>query len=394
MSVTLETLYNKVKNHKEIKLVAGEKGLDKIVSWVHMVEGTDISSFLEGNEIAFTTGIALDKNNIDKELYDLVKLNYKQKATGMVINIGPYINKISDEILQFGNENNFPIFEVPWRVHMANIMREFSVEINLCEQQELEIVSALKNAITFPENEILYVPTLLKYGYKREWSYCIVVAEIYNKQSMALKSSEKNNLLRYTRRYFSSWGQKAAIWEFDEKLVFFFANCKTEKVKKEMEKFWNETKSYMLPKAILYSGIGRATKSMHCIGKSFVQAEKIKNLKKQKKEKNTFTTYNELGIYKLLLSIEDKEPIQEYYEETLGRLEEYDHINETDYFYFLEQYFELGCSVQDLASKMYIHRNSVTYKLHKIEEILNMDISKQENRIILMVAFMVRKIKY
>lgn len=389
MAVTLGMLYDKVKNEEEIQLVAGEKGLEKMVRWVHMVEGTDISSFLEGDEVAFTTGIAL---NSQEELYELVKFNYKQKAAGMVINVGPYISEIPQEVLDFGEQHDFPIFEVPWRVHMANIMREFSMQINLDEQKELEIVSALKNAIIFPENETLYVPTLLKYGYKREWSYCIVVAEVYHKQSLPLKSTEKKHLLRYARRYFNSWGQKAAVWELDENLVFFFANCKAEKVKEEMEKFWKETEPFLLPGAILYAGVGRATQSMHCIGKSFVQAEKIKKLQKKKQGKNIFTTYNELGIYKLLLSMEDTETMQEYYRENLGRLEEYDHVNETDYFYFLKQYFELGCSVQDIAAKMYIHRNSVTYKLHKIEEILGMDISGQENRTILMVGFMIKEI--
>ena len=316
MAVTLGMLYDKVKNEEEIQLVAGEKGLEKMVRWVHMVEGTDISSFLEGDEVAFTTGIAL---NSQEELYELVKFNYKQKAVGMVINVGPYISEIPQEVLDFGNQHDFPIFEVPWRVHMAN-------------------------------------------------------------------------LLRYARRYFNSWGQKAAVWELDENLVFFFANCKAEKVKEEMEKFWKETEAFLLPGAILYAGVGRATQSMHCIGKSFVQAEKIKKLQKKKQGKNIFTTYNELGIYKLLLSMEDTETMQEYYRENLGRLEEYDHINETDYFYFLKQYFELGCSVQDIAAKMYIHRNSVTYKLHKIEEILGMDISRQENRTILMVGFMIKEI--
>lgn len=389
MSVTLKMLYDKVKDIEEIRLVAGRKGIHRVVRWVHMVEGTDISSFLEGEEVAFTTGIAL---NSKEELYELVEFNYNQNASGMVINIGPYINKIPKEVLEFGDEHDFPIFEVPWQVHMANIMREFSTQINLDEQKELEIVSALKNAVTFPENEKLYVPALIKYGYKRAWSYCIVVAEVYNKQGMPLKSEAKKHLLRSSRRYFSTWGQNAAVWELDENIVFFFANSNERKVKEEMEHYWEETKPCLFPESVLYAGVGKATKSMHCIGKSFVQAEKIKNLQKKKQKKNLFMTYNELGVYKLLLAMEDVETIKEYYQETLGMIEEYDHVNETDYLYFLKQYFDAGCSTQEVASNMFIHRNSVTYKLHRVEEILDMDISRQQNRMALMLAFMIKEI--
>ena len=389
MSVTLGMLYDKVKSKEEIRLVAGEKGLENVVRWIHMVESIDISAFLEGNEVAFTTGIVLTSK---KELYELVEFNYKQKAAGMVINVGPYIEEIPQEVLEFGEQHDFPIFEVPWRVHMANIMHEFSIQINLDEQKELEIVSALKNAITFPESENLYVPTLLKYGYKREWSYCIVMAEVNNKKCMPLNNEEKKQLLRYSRRYFSSWGQKAAVWQLDENIVFFFTNCREEKIKEEMQQFWREAEVYLFPGAVLYGGIGRVTKSMRCIGKSFVQAEKIKKLQKKKQQKGIFVTYSDLGLYKLLLSMENTEILEEYYAETLGKLEAYDHINETDYLYFLRQYFDLGCSAQEVAAKMFIHRNSVTYKLHKIEEIMGFSISEQKNRMILMIAFMIKEI--
>lgn len=389
MSVTLRTLYDTVKNQEKIRLVAGEKGLERVVRWIHMVEGTDISSFLEGDEVAFTTGIALGSM---EQLYELAELNYKQNAAGMVINVGPYIEKIPQKIIDFGNEHDFPIFEVPWRVHMANIMREFSVLINLDEQKELEIISALKNAVIFSENENLYVPALLKYGYKREWSYCIATAEFYNKEGTLVRGEEKKRILRHARRYFRSWGQKAAVWELDDNIIFLFTNKGEEIAREELEKFWKEIKAFHFSDVSLYAGVGRATKSMHCIGKSFTQAEKIKNLQKKRQQKNTFRSYQQLGMYKLLLAMENTEVMQEYYQETLGKLEEYDHVNETDYLHFLKQYFDSGCSTQDVAAKLYIHRNSVTYKLHKIEEILGRSVSGQEDRMSLRIAFMIKEI--
>lgn len=389
MSVTLRTLYEAVKNQEKIRLVAGEKGLERVVRWLHMVEGTDISTFLEGDEVAFTTGIALGSM---EQLYELTELNYKQKAAGMVINVGPYIREIPQKVIDFGNEYDFPIFEVPWRVHMANIMREFSVLINLDEQKELEIVSALKNAVIFSENENLYVPALLKYGYKMEWSYCIGAAEFYNTSGTPVKEEEKKLILRYARKYFGEWGQKAAVWEMDENIIFFFANKGETNVREELEKFWKEIKSFLLQDVCAYAGVGRVTKNMRCIGKSFVQAEKIKNLQKKKQEKDVFRSYQQLGVYKLLLVMENTEVMQEYYQETLGKLEEYDHVNETDYLYFLKQYFDSGCSTQDVAASLYIHRNSVTYKLHRIEEILGRPINSQDARVNLRIAFMIKEI--
>lgn len=116
MAVTLRELYDGVREKEEIRLVAGQAGMNHVVRWVHMVEGIDISCFLEGDEVAFTTGIALANED---ELLTLVTYNYRQNAAGMVINVGPYIAEIPQAVLEFGNAHAFPIFEVPWRVHMS-----------------------------------------------------------------------------------------------------------------------------------------------------------------------------------------------------------------------------------------------------------------------------------
>jgi hypothetical protein len=68
----------------QLKLLAGENGLDNVVTWVHMVEGEEISRFLEGGEVAFTTGIALSGV---EELIGLVKNHPQNGASGLVIQL-------------------------------------------------------------------------------------------------------------------------------------------------------------------------------------------------------------------------------------------------------------------------------------------------------------------
>ena len=47
--------------HLEMKLVAGEAGLDREVLWTHMVDSDTISAFLQGQELTFTTGIGISE---------------------------------------------------------------------------------------------------------------------------------------------------------------------------------------------------------------------------------------------------------------------------------------------------------------------------------------------
>ncbi len=390
MAVTLQQLYDGVKDKEEIKLVAGEKGLYREVQWVHMVEGTIISDFLQGNEISFTTGVAL---NSQEDLYELVEFNYKKNVSGMVINVGPFIQEISQEIKDFGDKHDFPIFEVPWRVHMANIMHYFAAQINLDEQRSLECGYALKNAVYFPKSEALYLPTFLKYGYKREWSFCVAIIKFYDNMYHILSEKQRNKLQERLERHLLEKNPKMMIQDMEGEIILMFPNCKEKKVQEMLNHAWEDMKPYTPNQIHFYAGIGRSTKSIRCIGKCYHQARQVLEIQKKKHIKNYFASYNELGIAKLLLAIENEEIIEEYYQEVLGKLEKYDHVNETDYYYFLKQYFELNCSSQAVSAKLHFHRNSVTYKLHKCEEILGLSISEQENRTKLMIAFMLKEIK-
>jgi len=389
MSVTLRELYESIKEKEEIHIAAGASGLDHIVRWVHMVEGVGISSFLEGDEIAFTTGIALSDA---AELLELAEYNHRQQAAGMVINVGPYIKEIPQEVLDFGDNNDFPIFRVPWRVHLANIMREFTNQIHLDEQKKMEVEVAVKNAFYFPDNQEMYLPTLLRHGYKKEWSYCVAEIEILSGDCLAVGVEEKKKLLRFARDTMHRWQKAALIMENGGDIQILCVNVTEQQMQEKLNAFWQEVEKYRICEGSFYGGVGSVAERIGDIGKSFAAAEQIKRLQKKRHRKNQIMTYGEMGLYKLLFSLEGQEVLTEYYEETLGALAKYDYANESDYGCFLKKYFELGCSVQELAAELHMHRNSVTYKIHKIEEILGLSLNSQENRTKIIIAFMIEEI--
>ena len=106
--------------------------------------------------------------------------------------------------------------------------------------------------------------------------------------------------------------------------------------------------------------------------------------------KNILIHYNELGAYQLLLAITDKDAKRNYYNSVLGKLEQYDKNNKTNYLEFL--YTFLDNNINATADKMFVHRNTIVYKINKIEELLDRDLSDMEVRIELYLASMLRNI--
>ena len=384
MAVLLSDLYENIKN-QDVTLVAGERGMGNVVRWLHMVESNAISSFLDGQEIAFTTGVGLNR---DETLLDLVKANNEHKASGMVINIGPFIKEVPKDVIDYCNKEGFPLFTVPWRVHMAEIMRSICYIITESDKYNLELSSALKNAIFFSNQEELYVPQLERNNFLPTWTYCITVVEIMENGEKV--SEEKlQRYLKTMENYMIFSRKKTFVFELGGNIVLLFAGYAEAMVKKTVT---DMLKRCNFQKEQCYIGIGRATPNAQNIGKSYRQACQVLKLQKNTQNDKGVVAYQDLGIYTLLMDIENEDVINEYYAETIQKLVEYDKLNQTNYCEVLQCYLEHSGSVKETAEAMFVHRNTINYKINKIEEMLNCDLSELDTRLLYSIAFMLKRI--
>lgn len=389
MAIKLRQLYDSVKD-QEITLLAGENGLDNVVRWVHMVETIKLSVFLEGQEVAFTTGLGLEKEG---ELFELVKHTFDNNASGMIINVGPFIKKIPDEIIEFCNENNFPLFQVPWHIYMAEIIRKFCYEITVSDRVNMELSSAIKNAIFFQDQEELYVPQLERYNFKANWSYCVSIIQIVKQNNKKIKDKERlKTILKCIENRITHDCNNTFVFQGDYKFILVFAKYSEDKIKSIIEKIKKDCMMLLNDTEKMYCCVGESTKNVKCIGKSYKKALSVLKLQKKREDFNDIAFYRDLGIYKLLLSMEDKEIIKEYYKETIEPLINYDDLNGTDYVLVLEKYLKCNGSVKEVASQMFVHRNTINYKLKKIEEILSCDLSNLNTRLVYSIALMLKEI--
>jgi PucR family transcriptional regulator, purine catabolism regulatory protein len=101
---------------KNAVIVAGEKGLDKSVSWVHVLEQTQITDYVNGQELVLTTGAGW-KNENDSILF--LKQLIEQNVSALCIQLGarynPYdkIEELPPALLELANNNDFPLIVFP-----------------------------------------------------------------------------------------------------------------------------------------------------------------------------------------------------------------------------------------------------------------------------------------
>ncbi|NMM99159.1 PucR family transcriptional regulator [Bifidobacterium olomucense] len=392
MTVRLKDLVEQAAD-QDMVLVAGKGGLERPVRWVHMVENEEIAGFLEGQEIAFTTGIGLETQ---EDLYPLVKSAYASGASGVVVNIGPFIHQISPETVRFCDDHDFPLFKVPWSVHMAQIMHSFSLAITMSEKHSMELAAALENAIFHPDREEMYLEYLEQSGFGKDWNYCVTVFSACAEAGRGGQSSHNADLTaKYSREAESLITRKqwrVAVVHIEDRLVLVFARYTAEQVELMIREIIAAIRGRGIALERTYIGVGKVTRSARCIGKSYNQALKLERLQHLRGRVGEIALYDNSGIDKLLLAVSDRAILEDYYQDSIGPLVEYDRVNGTDLTETLRAYFQFSGSVKETAASMFVHRNTVSYKLNKIEDILGVSLSDFRTREFLSVGLQVREV--
>ena len=138
-------------------------------------------------------------------------------------------------------------------------------------------------------------------------------------------------------------------------------------------------------------GIGKFYSSVGDLCRSYQEAKQALSLGKFIQATAKITAFEDLGILKLLSHI-SVEQLDDYYQETLGALIEYDKLNETNYLEVLKIYFQQNEELGATAERLFIHINTLRNRIKKIEEILEIDLQKTEEKVKAYVACQCSKI--
>lgn len=122
--------------------------------------------------------------------------------------------------------------------------------------------------------------------------------------------------------------------------------------------------------------IGMGTKfPLWNVYQSYLEARKALEITLKTYAQTCFVPYEDLEVYKVLADVAKDKDLSDLFQRKLGNLLSYDQDTRSELLKTLYVYLELGRNIQETAKKLYIHRNSVKYRLDRIEEIAQLDLS-------------------
>jgi sugar diacid utilization regulator len=138
------------------------------------------------------------------------------------------------------------------------------------------------------------------------------------------------------------------------------------------------------------AGIGRPGTGPTAIAQGYREAERALAIARRLFAPGELTFFQNLGVHRLLLALDGHPELGAFYEETLATIDSYDRANRSELVPTLEAFFAADNSLAETASRLHLHRNTVAYRLRRIEQISGHQLGDPETRLALHLGLRVR----
>jgi purine catabolism regulator len=130
-------------------------------------------------------------------------------------------------------------------------------------------------------------------------------------------------------------------------------------------------------------GVGQLYPDLMSVPKGHKEAQHALKIGRSTNGPGSITFFNELGIYRMLLQFAQSQDPNEFFCEPLQRLIEYNNQTDKELVKTISAFLECNGNLTETSNKLFIHRNTLKYRLERIRDITQIDLDDAENRLML-----------
>ena len=147
---------------------------------------------------------------------------------------------------------------------------------------------------------------------------------------------------------------------------------------KDLRKILNRT---LINLDLIIAG-GNIAGSLEQYRDSFLQAKQACEFGMISEQYNEFIDYDSLGLLQMVENTESFNFFKSIGEKKLAKILLLEENQKNDLLSTLLTYFENNCQISNTAKKLFIHENTLRYRLQKIEELLNLKLDLWETKVL------------
>jgi purine catabolism regulator len=350
-----------------LTLVSGEESAQAHVRWVHSTELTDPTPWLKGGELLLTMGIQLDGPKAQRELIDRLS---DHEIAGLGFGTGFTHKRIPAALVTAARKRGFPVFEVPYELPFIAITeRAFAQLVN--ERYEMlqrnMVGDVLAEALTghlYPEE---LQARLRPFGIGEQAA--VLAFRLPDPSSAApllerlLEREQRPSLVAIRA------GLLCAVLDGEKLEPIELAR----KLRSELAARFGET---------TVAAAASRVAATHSLRLSFHEARcALEAVRLQNGDGPDVASYEDLGAFQLLLSLQDDDALVSYCRGVLGPVEQGEGDYGDELLRSLDVFIEHNGHWEKAASALYCHRHTLRYRIRRVEQLTGRDFSHARDRI-------------
>lgn len=386
MGFTIEDALLETQNIYKLELIAGANGCANAISWVQMVEDKTILQQLWGKELVVTTGLGFQSPD---SLMEFIQLLIKYHSVGLIINLGNhlgegYIFDIPQEIIDYCDEQDFPLLVFPWEIYLSELIKDFSYRCIISERQDRHIdrviIDTLINPRIIEESRQQLISNFDVDNY-----FQVVVIHIDSQEELGM--IERRRIQFQLELCLEKIEGNYSFFWFDGYFILITNGLDDRSLKRLIKETIKRAKKRIAYR--IHIGIGTKMLDFRNIMLSYKRG--LAACRMAKKFNESFLTFEQMGVYQILFMIEDQDILYQMHNYLLGPIMEYDQKHHTELEETLYNYLMFDSNQKAMAEALFMHRNTINYRMNKIKEITKCEFSSLEEKMPYMLAFYIKE---
>lgn len=376
----------------QAKVIAGLGGMEKGIRWSYKAENINFEKWVRGKELLIVSSPVTQRKNFD--LYKTIEKAIELNMSCALLLIGEnYVTQIDKKVIDLAENNDFPLFTMPWDVPLLDFFEELGHAISYLDDRK-DIEDSLLAEIIFGNciNTSSIEHKCRQMGYDLGVLEQVFVLHLceetskesynrpkYNDDEPSDECTRKNQRItndqirsyaQTLKEYFSEYNYPAIVSCYGDRIIGFMRNCADDR-KKIIEIFERFDKFLQndLNEIEYTLNIGETCENISKLQKSFHETSKTNSVLEHINRKNEIVFYDEIGFYRMLMSYENTAPMQRFANEVLNPIIQYEEKAHTQLMETMWAYFECDCNLQRTADKLFSHKNTVKYRLQRVEQL-------------------------
>ena len=413
-----------VHNHL-LRELAENRGIDGISTVLHHMIGYSVYIFSQFRELIACELATRDEDGQSDQVQKLFKkyLRYGKQESLIANKCNPVTlddsrQRICIPVQAQGESMAFILIDCPFSsIQVTDILAienaSTMVAIDIINSRSLQakernmISHLLEDILLEKYTDIDIINERLNYiGFIRDGRY--VVAEIgaddfesFIKIMMPRKSEDyiqtiKSQIWDYINDFFKSEQKQVLCMEnsVETTLLFSLTEKKNLAYYRRMTEKLLDSLSRRYPKLHFSAGFGKEKADISRATQSWQEASLAKKAGKvlANTSKAPITMYSGLGCLRFLNETAGSEEMKAFYNECMSGLIAFDKQKNMDLVHTLDVYLSHDKSISKTADSLFLHKNTVSYRLKKIEEIIGGSLNDSQTSFDLQLCLQIQKI--